>query len=146
MENEFKKCKVCNIVNPLSNFHKMKKNRDGRFNVCKICHHKRTKKFRKDYPEKFATYRRNSTIKFRYNLTRDQYDELIKKQENRCSICGNSPNLEGPINQRCLSIDHCHKTKKIRGLLCQLCNRGLGLFRERQDFLEKALQYLKIHD
>jgi hypothetical protein len=44
-----------------------------------------------------------------------------------------------------LHIDHCHITGKIRGLLCHLCNRGIGLFRERSDLLQAAIKYLESH-
>jgi hypothetical protein len=42
-----------------------------------------------------------------------------------------------------LSIDHCHNTGKVRGLLCDHCNKGLGLFKDNIDYLNKAIEYLK---
>ena len=44
-----------------------------------------------------------------------------------------------------LSIDHCHNTKKIRGLLCHYCNMALGLFKDNTDIMQKAIEYLKTH-
>lgn len=148
MIKEFKPCRICLQVKALHLFHKQPKCKDGHFNVCKICAHARLISYRKD-PEKkkkFCEYGRNSVLKKRYGLCREEFERMKFNQNNQCLICGNSPNMEGPVNQRTLSVDHCHKTGKIRGLLCQLCNRGIGLFRERQDLLINACEYLKNHD
>lgn len=69
----------------------------------------------------------------------ETYTSLRSKQNNTCAICGNLQ--EG---QR-LSIDHDHKSKKIRGLLCESCNLGLGKFKDNIMLLEKAISYLKRH-
>lgn len=49
--------------------------------------------------------------------------------------------------QRCesLYVDHCHDTMKVRALLCQFCNQGIGQFKENVSILESAIEYLKIH-
>jgi hypothetical protein len=51
----------------------------------------------------------------------------------QCTICGDETNLV---------VDHCHKTQKVRGLLCNHCNKGLGHFRDDPDLLEYARIYL----
>ena len=63
----------------------------------------------------------------------------MSKQNNCCAICGKSQNNE---NRR-FAIDHCHKTGKIRGLLCYTCNNGLGSFKDNVIFLLNAINYLK---
>lgn len=147
MNNEFKTCITCNISKQIFLFHKNPKMKDGRINECKQCHHLRLKISRKDPTKKakFKQYQRNSAIKRRYGITTKQFEEMVKLQNNRCVICGNQPVPDGAYQNSKLHIDHCHKTNKIRGLLCHLCNRGIGLFRERIDIIEKALKYLKNH-
>ena len=65
------------------------------------------------------------------------YDYLFEQQGWRCCICNTQA-----MRQR-LSIDHCHKTGKIRGLLCDMCNKGLGMFQDNPAMLEAAITYLK---
>ena len=81
----------------------------------------------------------------RYGITIDHYFEMVNNQNNKCLICGEIPDKNAIHKQRSLHVDHCHTTGKVRGLLCHLCNRAIGLFRERIDLIEKALQYLKSH-
>lgn len=144
MLNEFKVCKSCLATYPLEKFHK-NKNRDGRFNICKICHHKRVAAWRAKNRDKTPSYSRTSGLRHRYGITPEKFEEMVKSQNNKCLICGETPSNTKAFQTWKLHIDHCHKTKKIRGLLCHLCNRGLGLFKERSDLLEKALLYLKFH-
>ena len=71
-----------------------------------------------------------------YNITLEEYKMMLDKQGCACAICG-----EIPENK--LHIDHCHKTDKVRGLLCGSCNRALGLFKDNLDTIEASLIYLK---
>lgn len=73
-----------------------------------------------------------------YNFTYDDYLKIRDKQENLCGICGKNTENNG----RDLAIDHCHKTGKVRGLLCVKCNRGIGLFDDDLRLLKKAILYL----
>lgn len=77
-------------------------------------------------------------IKANYGVTVDQYNELFNLQLGCCAICGKHQSAEW----RRLTVDHCHATKKIRGLLCSVCNRALGLFRDNPELLGKAIKYL----
>lgn len=83
--------------------------------------------------------KRESTMRsWRYGITLEQYNYLRAKQIFRCAIC------DRPETQtRRLDIDHCHKTNKIRGLLCNLCNQGLGLFKDSISSLISAVKYLE---
>lgn len=67
-------------------------------------------------------------------LTPEEIEVIRSQQDNKCAICGD----ENPTD-----LDHCHKTKKIRWLLCRHCNRGLGAFRDRPDLLRKAAYMLE---
>ena len=71
--------------------------------------------------------------KSKYGLNRDEVLELWSKEN--CDIC------ERPLNKK--NIDHCHKTGKVRGVLCTQCNTGLGKFQDDIDVMHKAIEYLK---
>jgi len=78
------------------------------------------------------------TLKWRYNLTPEQLITMHKDQGNLCKIC-KSPPKEG----RNLDVDHCHTTGKIRGLLCNNCNRGIGHLQDNITILQSAITYLE---
>ncbi len=146
MIDEFKPCRACGELKSKNDFHK-NANRDGRFNTCKKCQYNRLQEFRTDpkHKERFKTYRRNNSLTQRYGISITVYENMVKEQKNRCKICNNAPDPNGARQNRNLSIDHCHKTGKVRGLLCHLCNRGIGLFREKEEIMENAIRYLKYH-
>jgi Recombination endonuclease VII len=74
----------------------------------------------------------------KYGLSLERYLDLLKEQNNRCAICETKPrSFDGT-----LVIDHCHKTSKVRGLLCNQCNSGLGFFKDDKGSLLNAVQYL----
>lgn len=75
-------------------------------------------------------------IEYKYRVTREQYETMLKDQDDKCPIC-NDP-LDGRIH-----VDHDHKTGKVRGLLCHRCNVGLGFFNDRIRFLAAAIVYLE---
>jgi len=75
-----------------------------------------------------------------------QFEELRRLQNDRCVICDLPETLIHKGKLQNLSIDHCHETGKIRGLLCKLCNMGLGLFKDDKKRLKKAIQYLELSE
>lgn len=82
-------------------------------------------------------------LKYIYNMSLEDYDNLLIKQNNKCAICGtNNPGIKNIKN---LFVDHCHSTTKVRGLLCNACNNGLGRFKDNIDFLNNAINYLKLY-
>jgi hypothetical protein len=93
------------------------------------------KTYRSD-PDNFARIKRNA-LQRRYGLTDADYLALIDEQD-RCPICG----VEFDQNVK-PHIDHDHATGKVRGLLCNNCNTGLGMFKDNSEFLLKAIEYLK---
>ena len=89
---------------------------------------------------------RNSNIKRRYGITSDTVHEMYKAQDGKCKIClkpGDVFELGFVKRSKQLNIDHCHSTGEVRGLLCCLCNRGLGSFKDKQEVLKQAIKYLK---
>jgi hypothetical protein len=72
---------------------------------------------------------------YKYGLTFAQYQEMIARQGGACAVCGDPP--KGPFH-----IDHCHKRGDVRGLLCSLCNTGLGSFQDSPKRLLAAAKYV----
>lgn len=62
---------------------------------------------------------------------------IEKTQNGRCAICGSAQ------KKKSLSVDHCHKTGRVRGMLCQDCNFGLGKFKDSPTLLQTAISYLE---
>lgn len=95
-----------------------------------------------------ARYRKTQTAKKcvraailrTYGLSLKQYDDLFEQQAGRCKVCGSLPPSG---RERFLAVDHCHKTGKIRGLLCKACNIGLGLLREDVRVLRNLIAYIE---
>ncbi len=86
------------------------------------------------------------TVLNRFKVTAHEYYEMLEKQKNLCAICFNPETQISKKYKRIkmLCVDHCHKTGKIRGLLCHKCNVGLGAFRDSIENLNAAIQYLKL--
>lgn len=86
--------------------------------------------------------REKTLQKFRinkYGLTEEQHQKMFDNQNYRCATCGRHQN-ELPKK---LSIDHCHNSGKVRGLLCNNCNVALGFVRDSVATLENMIKYLK---
>lgn len=79
-------------------------------------------------------------IKRIYGLSKEEYNRILKEQNDCCFICLCHKQT---LPYETLVIDHCHKTGKIRGLLCSHCNTALGLFKDNKDSLQRAIQYLQ---
>lgn len=84
----------------------------------------------------------NSKLKVMHGITLVQYNALLDAQTGVCAICSqpSQPLSNGKVYR--LSVDHCHKTNVVRGLLCNNCNSGLGYFGDDPARLEQARLYL----
>jgi hypothetical protein len=80
-------------------------------------------------------------------ITVVQYQQMIEKQNNKCEICGREETCKDPKHDRVrrLSIDHCHRTGIVRGLLCHSCNTAIGKFKDDVELLHKAIKYITKH-
>lgn len=100
--------------------------------------------WRKKNPEKYKEILKNYWAKNkekclylkRYSISKEDFQNILKKQNNVCVICKNK-------DERSLSVDHDHKTNKNRGLLCRKCNIGLGFFNDDIKLLKEAIKYLE---
>lgn len=77
----------------------------------------------------------------KYNLTLIEWDEIYNKQFGGCAICGNKDETKN--HYACLSVDHNHKTGKVRGLLCFNCNTAIGKLQENAELFDRAKKYLE---
>jgi Zn finger protein HypA/HybF involved in hydrogenase expression len=81
-------------------------------------------------------------VRSQYGITPVQYFMMHDMQGGVCKICGGQATGRGFENNR-LSIDHNHETGEVRGLLCTLCNAGIGHFKEDVALMKKAINYLE---
>lgn len=97
--------------------------------------------------EKYRISYVSSHLKRTYGITIEQYNELLAVQNNCCAICGTEGRKRIYVNKReqllPLFVDHCHKTNKVRGLLCNKCNVGLAMYNENIESFLNAIIYLK---
>ncbi len=87
------------------------------------------RRYRKAHPEKQIESNKRNLLKLRLKslgLSMDDYSRMLTDQGHRCAICGTHAD---ELDRR-LAIDHCHKTGRVRGLLCNLCNTALGMFKD----------------
>ncbi len=110
------------------------------------------RRFRKNHPDRIKVYNdawRDRNPKYskaykaqnvpkKYGISIEDYNETFTKQEGKCAICGTH---QVELKKK-LSIDHCHKTGKVRGLLCNNCNVGIGFLKEDIENLRCAILYL----
>ena len=143
--NAPRKCTKCGIVkNPEDFFADTTKKITGRRPDCKECNKKRVSKWVKKH-QKETTFRQYLwAAKHKYNLTEEQYHEMMDRQDGKCAICKKTPSYKRHKKTTIrLHIDHCHKTGKVRGLLCTKCNSGLGMFQDDIDIIKSAIKYLR---
>jgi len=136
-----KVCSRCKQEKEISTFYFERKNKDGHASVCKVCSDERRKEHRKKNPRKYGLSFFKWYLQHYYNISYEKYEEKLKEQGGRCAICG-SYATQNKKHKR-FSLDHCHKTNTIRGLLCDRCNVGLGRFQDSSQVLQNAIDYLR---
>lgn len=144
-------CNKCGEVLTEKNF-----NFSGRKNtglICKNCFNKKNREWRKNNREKSRESNRKShskpSYKHRkrelyyqstYGISINEYDKTLLNQNDKCVICGYMKILN---HRNHLYIDYDHKTNKVRGILCDNCNKGLGHFKDSVDIMKHAIKYLQ---
>jgi len=125
-----KKCSKCKIEKPYSEFVKDRQKKDGYRFHCKSC--------LKEYYQKNRIEKLDKARARNYGVSRKEFDKRIADQNNKCEIC------KLPfVPEKTPHVDHCHTTNKVRGLLCNHCNRGLGGFRDSIQIMQSAQEYIK---
>lgn len=94
-----------------------------------------------------AAYQRKWSLRDKYNLTPEQFEQMMKDQDGKCAICKCDITGVEDTRKRKLKahIDHDHKTNKVRGLLCDTDNKAIGWFYDDIERMESAIAYLKSH-
>lgn len=137
-------CSSCRLVKPFCEYHK---NKRGRFKIqasCIKCARARSIRLRK---RSTRAQHHMSSLKGKYGIRSDEYFEMFNLQNGKCAICGTDGIRSGGgiRSKRVLGVDHCHKTGAVRGLLCVLCNAGIGKLKDSCDILSSAKRYVDHH-
>jgi len=142
IDNNKKRCRKCWSFKPLSDFGTSQK----RFQ-CKSCFSAWKKEYyqRPEVKVKERQHFLKGYFKRAYGITLDQYEEMLLKQNGCCAICKNKESRVNPKSKKVqpLSVDHCHQTGKVRGLLCSQCNLILGKFNDNILLFQACIDYLQ---
>lgn len=170
-----KQCRACSTVKPLTDFSMEKGRLRLSCKACKCLDAKRRreqnlelsrlreradyKKNRKRKAEEQRRHRRKKTSAKRQAIDRaqnlkrkgitvEQYDAMHAAQGGKCMICKEpetNPVIGDDSRVRRLAVDHDHTTNAIRDLLCNRCNRAIGLFKDDPAVMLEAIAYLQMH-
>lgn len=146
---ELFKCSKCRQEKPALAFYAHAMGRSGLASWCKQCMGVYRKTYRASPAGKASDLKHRRSDRFKrtrlkrwleqyYHITVEQYEALNDKQGGVCAICGQA-NRRGDR----LCVDHCHKTGKVRGLLCMKCNTALGFLGDSPILVSSMAQYLR---
>lgn len=136
-----KTCSKCEESKELYRFGKDRREKDGLSRYCRGC----IKVYREKFEAGNPTSRKNRQLKTHFGITLEEYTRMLEKQNFVCKICQKPETrcIGGVHNTlRSLCVDHCHKTGKIRGLLCAYCNKAIGLFNDDITLIAESIKYL----
>ena len=125
-----KNCKYAE-PQPLSNFYKDKKSKDGFTQKCKSCKSEINNNYRLSNKRTKENIKQVSLMS-KYGITLEIFEQMLMNQNYRCLICDRHQSEF----KRALCVDHCHETGQVRGLLCISCNHDIGHY---EKFLKKNL-------
>jgi len=133
------RCKACGEIRSVQ--------RNQYSDVCFLCNvnaFKKEKHYKWDLTNKYSGGERTFQFHIRksYGISLEEYMTLLKAQDYKCAICQKHQSKEA----RRFVVDHSHQTGKVRGLLCNQCNRALGGFKDTSTLLERAVTYLRRYD
>jgi hypothetical protein len=127
-----KRCSDCKIAKEAEAFGILKEKYLQ--SVCKECMRERSRNMSTAEKER----RHNRRVQRKYGLTPQEYAELLFLQGGACAICRG-----GNKDDRRLAVDHDHKTGKVRGLLCNNCNRAIGLLQDDLGVIMNLVSYME---
>jgi hypothetical protein len=145
IEEQQKDCSVCGNRKPFDCFYNYKNKSDGKSYRCKDCDDLARKKWKEDNLVSSKLSMRKNNLKSKYGISLDAYNYLLRHQGYRCAICETTENnVIGERSHWNFAVDHNHDTGKVRGLLCNQCNRAIGMLKDDATLLRKAADYLDI--
>lgn len=103
------------------------------FGLCQECYDRK-----RNQADSRKNSKRAAVLKRAFNLTWEEYLEMLEAQDFKCKICKKDFEEEW----RSLNVDHDHETGEVRGLLCSNCNLGIGHFKHDIVLLSDAIRYL----
>ena len=147
-----KLCPMCKLDLPLSSYQKAMGRKNNVQAYCKECTNKKNREHYSSDPraidkrrrrekrrlEKDPMVKRRAELLRVYGITLEEWYDIYDEQNGVCAICDQECKTK-----KSLSVDHDHDTGRVRGLLCNRCNRGLGLFLDDPEILKKATRYLQ---
>lgn len=147
---DYKLCSRCKEGKPTSDFGNVctPKNRFGirrkiPDSVCRKCNTEVRSAWRRKHPDREAKTQRKAKLKVYEGMTLEEYGEMLERQNGVCAICKKTCSTKYKSGKvRDLSVDHDHDTGKVRGLLCNACNLGIGKFNDDAELLKAAAEYL----
>ena len=133
-----KKCPKCGEAKDETQWNFRDKEHKAFSTYCKACDRvRKTLAARERFKDRDKRKKENHRQRlWNYGLTQSQYDEMLSKADHSCEICSSTENLV---------IDHCHSSSKVRGIHCWSCNVALGHFKDSQERVKKAMEYLCQH-
>lgn len=104
---------------------------------CKECSSDYHKNYSKDNRDHLKKLSKINKLKRHYNLSIEEFNKMKEKQKNCCAIC------ETSFDNTKVHVDHCHDSGKVRGLLCNMCNTGIGFLKDSYEIVRSAAKYLE---
>lgn len=151
-EGNYRICSRCKEVKDLSHFYTNPQQVYGYHNIClSCCSLYASERYRKKYPEdkrrkrlvSKRSWQRSYAFRTKFGITVEDYKRMEQEQNGACAICCRGPEGEDTYRHgKSLAVDHNHDTGEIRGLLCDLCNRGAGQFKDNSQLLQKAAHFM----
>jgi len=136
-----KRCTKCGVEKTIDEFSLARKatatTNDIYKSSCKRCASERAMEWYRANPGRTTENKRRFNLEKLYGLTVQQYNDMLEAQHGACAICGQTEN--GKFR---FSVDHDHENGKVRGLLCNRCNRAIGLFGDDLSVMRRAISYL----
>lgn len=127
-------CSKCKIEKSTALFYKRNNRKSGFSSKCQDC-------LRAEPKNRDILKYKNLDLMKSYGISLDDYNVILSAQDGCCKICS-TPQASLKGKKKYLCVDHCHDTGIIRGLLCDKCNRGIGLLNDSIQLLENAVIYL----
>ena len=127
-----KECKKCELTKPLASYRNTyNRKKDGT----------KLPQIRGECLDCERSYARKNTFKYIRGITIEERDAMFKEQDYRCKCCGSFESF----SKKGWHVDHCHRTEKIRGVLCANCNIALGQVDDSVLHLKHLITYLEMY-